>query len=235
MKKQSVTNIIVIIVIAGIVTITGCSNIDSEIKRETRAINDIFKQLTDSIVYYRQFPIPPPPPLPSDIKENDSLFSGHIQSLKEYNKLVSSIDSNRHVISIFDTLLSSSVRLSEAISKFKTSVIYRDYFGAFDSYLENDKKDLFFNLNEIKNTGKYELIYNSEISKQLIKGKKPELKFYYYGSITFTRVYMNKEESNGFLECNLRCGHDCHYDFIVLIKNAEMNWRIDRIILIEVA
>ncbi|HQI44679.1 MAG TPA: hypothetical protein PLC59_01180 [Bacteroidales bacterium] len=235
MKKQSVLNIIVIIVIAGLVTTTGCNNTGFEIKKETKAINDIFKQLTDSIVYYRQFPIPPPPPLQSDIKENDDLSSGQIQSLKEYNKLMSSIDTNRHVISIFDTLLSSSIRLSETISKFKTSVIYYDYFGAFDSYLENNKKALFFNLNEIKNTGKYELIYYSEISKQLIKGKYPELKFYYYGSITFTRVYMNKEETNGFLECNLRCGQDCHYDFILLIKKAEMNWRIDRIILIGVA
>lgn len=77
----------------------GCHQRESKEEFEKSVLNQVFKELTDSLIYYQSFPPPPPPPL------EDS--SGKIidTNIVIYHKLIAQIDTTRKVISITDSTM----------------------------------------------------------------------------------------------------------------------------------
>ncbi len=192
--------------------------------KEVLILNSVFRQLTDSIIFYRQFPPPPPP-----VQEyQDKFDSMDFKRMDEYDKLYSFVDKDRNVISVTDSLLPSTLLMREAIEKYRADTTYNYFFGAFDSFIAKNKGAIHLDINKINDTGKYELQHQSEILKQYNHGE-PVFKFNYFGNLTFTRVYLDKEEKSGFFDCNLHCGQDCHFEFLILIRLYNDKWRIEKI------
>jgi hypothetical protein len=201
----------------------ACKSNEEEITKETKIINDIFNQLADEIIQYPEFPPPPPPPPPPVVPfyKNDTIYSYYQSIIKQYNNLIASIDTNRFVISINDSLIVSS-NLKKRLNRLAGA-----YVETFWDYRKHIKKALSLPIKEINNSGKYELVYLSEITNLLKSKDEPRLKFIYFGSVTFSRVYLNKEETKGFLECIYRFGQDSELDFLLFIKYQGMRWTID--------
>ena len=72
------------LIFIGLLIISACSHENNEIEREMSVMNDIFKQLTDSLISHPAYPPPPPPSPPhSSNKEGNLIYSNGVLKYKK--------------------------------------------------------------------------------------------------------------------------------------------------------
>lgn len=186
---------------------------------EKKVLNQVFKELTDSLVYYQSFPPPPPPP------EVDS--SGNIvdtSNIVLYRKLLAQIDTSKKIIAMSD-----STRLDE---HFKERIyLYQPYFDSLgfeldiDELIKSKSQVIKIDTSQIVNTGRYELMNLSNFNK--IQTKHPFLTYYfiYFGNMTLSRIYFDKSFNKGFFTCEIT-GRFFHYSYLIFIKTDASKWVI---------
>jgi hypothetical protein len=146
---------------------------------------------------------------------------------------MATVDSNRHVIGINDTLLGSSEKLESSIDRYRKDESLREYFNVFDYYSANKKEPSIIDLKELTNSGKYEILNSSKIPIRYDSFCRLELKYFFYGTLNFSRVYTDKAGKYGFLFCEKLSAHHCHICLLLLIKHIDTRWAIDKIKLIS--
>jgi hypothetical protein len=195
---------------------------------EKRVLNQVFKELTDSLIYYQSFPPPPPPP------EVD--YSGNIvdtSNIVLYRKLVARIDTSKKVIAMSD-----STRLDEHFKEWID--LYQPYFDTLgfrhkiEELIKTKIEVTKIDTSQILNTGRYELMNLSNINK--IQTKHPFLEYYfvYYGNMTLSRIYFDKSHDKGFFTCEIT-GSFFHYSYLIFIKTGPSKWVITRMKRLSIA
>lgn len=222
-------NIILLITIPLISLLTSCNLSKKQTNFETQVLNEVFKELTDSLIYYPAYPPPPPPP------EYDS--SGTIQintrSLDRYRKLISQIDTIRKVIAISDSM--------------KIDLDFKDNLDSFYEYFDTiDLKSAVISLREnklvgrpveikhITNTGKYVVILLSSLNSIQSNDNIHKYNFIYYGNMTISRIYFNNTKTKGFFTCEVLCGSQCNYSFLIIVKSHLNKWTIHKMRLLSI-
>jgi hypothetical protein len=219
----------------GLFLISSCSMDSFEYRKELQATNDILGQLIDSMVYFPVYPPPPPPSynnytgqLLSDSakKEHDKFVYLSDSSQKEYDKLIALIDTSLHVLYIRDSLLINEDYFDHKILDLLKDSSFTDFIGVFDSYIKHQKVIRIINLNEIKISTKFRLIISNNHLEFYQNTKVPKYNYKYYGLITLSRIYFDKDYKHGFLVCNYDCGNDCNYSLLIFIQKNNLKWEI---------
>jgi len=227
------TFILQIILALLIISSSGCKNHKIKSNEETQVINEIFKELTDSLVYYRAYPPPPPPPLPSSIDTSGNILNDSF-STKKYMELISKIDTSRFVLSLRDSAR-IDVDFKDRVNEFLYDSAYSDYQAAFKSYLKNDKKKSDLDIAAMRNTGRYELVKSSNIIGLENNTNNPKYDFMYYGEMTISSLFFNDSHTTGFFTCEVFCWRGCNYSYLILIKKVSMTWKIQKMIRLSIA
>lgn len=202
---------------------TSCTNHRSDIQQETEILNDIFLQVTSDSWF---FPLTPPPPAKiiddSGNVKDDSL---HNPNLEEYYSFVSRLDTSRNVISIED---STDIIIDDSIVIEKL----REYgLETFVEIFNKEKRDmkLPISIDQIKKTGRYELIGRSSLFPKGFNFKQYngfDLNFYFFGNMIFSRPFLDKSLMNGFMIYSRECGFECDGDYVLIIKKQNNKWTI---------
>lgn len=210
-----------LIIVLILLSILSCNNDSLQTKQGTEIINDILLQIVSEDFF---FPVTPPPP--ADKSERLSKFktdSAEDYYNKNYRKLIEKLDTNRFVISIED---STDIYFNKSfIDERLKEKGYNDLIFA-DKAL---KTKLAIDFDNIKNTGKFELIKRS---KQFPKGfnfrkyKGFDLTYYYFGNMTFSQPFLNKSHDYGYIIYKRECGFECDQDDILIIKKQNNKWII---------
>jgi len=204
----------------------SCSNKESEITLESDIINDIFLQLVtnDEI-----FPLFPPPPPPMSLDKSGLVNTDNIKYNK-YKDLISKIDSSRYVFSIEDStaLLFDSSLIIETL---KDEGLYKYFENSFYINNNSNKNEIPIKIERIKNVGKYELIKRSSLVQKRINfttGRFLEFKYYYFGNLIFSKVFLDKSHELGFIVFIRNCGFECDRKYIVIIERKNNKWIINK-------
>lgn len=200
--------------------ITSCNSEANQIKFEKEVLNQIFKELTDSTIYYISSPPPPPPPQ-IDIITDKIIDTSNIV---RYLKLLAQIDTTKKVIAISDS--------TKLVEYFKNQIdLYQPYFDTLGYILSVDElkkskpEKTMVDTVRLLNTGKYKLIRSSNLKKVQIQHPFAEYNFAFYGTITLSRIYFDEPNDKGFLTCEIT-GRFFHYSFLIFIDNKSSNWSI---------
>jgi hypothetical protein len=109
--------------------------------------------------------------------------------------------------------------------------LFAKYGNLMKSQNESVQKTIPIELNETKKCGKYELIKRSHIFPNRLDFKKYKnlnLTFYYFGNLIFSRPFLDKSESYGYIIYKRNCGFECDYTLLVLIEKQKSKWIITR-------
>jgi hypothetical protein len=217
-----------LICIIALLGLNSCTY-SSETKLESEIINDIFLQITDIDEWYPIFPPPPPPQL---IDKNGN----NIDSLntEKYKEFISKINTTRHVLSLED---STYVFLDTAkiIENLKAEGLYILLKKGVTNFIQDNKKGIPIRINEIKNTGQYELIKRSEILPRGFNFRKnPNINwtYWYFGNLMFSKPLIDENKKYGLIVFAKKCGYECDVEYILIIRKTKDKWIIDRKILI---
>jgi hypothetical protein len=148
-----------------------------------------------------------------------------------FRDTLNKIDSNRFVISISDST-NITIDSSFIIDKLKNAS-YRFAQGAITEYLHKTKREGLVNIDSIRKIGKFELIRFSELQK-LTNNAEPYYPFYYFGNLTISRFFFDKELRNGFFIIEITCGMECHSRYLVLISKR-IRWEITKFVLLSIS
>ncbi len=217
------------IYIISLLSFNSCTN-SSESKLESEIINDIFLQITDIDRWYPIFPPPPPPQL---IDKNGNI---NIDSLneKKYNEFISKINSSRHVLSIEDSTY-LSLDTAKIIENLKAEGLYSSFKMGIINFIQDNKNGIPIRINEIKNTGQYELIKRSEILPKGFNFRiNPNINwtYCYFGNLMFSKPLIDENKKYGLIVFEKICGYECDVEYILIIRRTKDKWIIDRKILI---
>jgi hypothetical protein len=208
-----------------IILTLGCQGPKIKSSEEIQALNEIFKDLTDSLIYYPAYP-PPPPPSPPSSSGLDSLGKVFIDSLqKEYKALISKIDMSKFVISVTDST-AIDTHFKDRIEDIISDSSFFEYKNVFNSYLRNNKLDHLIRIDKITNTGRYKLLKSSSITGLENNFNYPKYDYVYFGQMTISQIYFDQSSTTGFLTCSVFCGRECSYSFLVIIKKIPIAWKI---------
>jgi len=214
----------------------GCTHSSYNEDIEYKVLNEIFGNLTDSLIYYQVFPPPPPiQPLPQKNSVNNGWdIKSYTTANRKYHELISKIDTTKWVLSIHDTMEEpNNFRLR--ISEFINDTTLSAYRSVFNIYAQAQIRKDIVDLAKIKNTGKYELISSSKIIKNKNTDQSPEYNFVYFGELTISNIYFDKQNTCGFLTCEVRCGYDCHYSYLILLRKIDKKWNIQKGVRLSIA
>lgn len=216
-----------IILIVLFISLFSCQN-ENEIDKEIEVINDIFLQISEYVRFYNfNVPIPPPPPPLYNEKGEfigiDTVEQKVILRNIENELKVRNIDTSKFIVAVFDTLVDNDhFKLTE---DYLLDTIFKNYNFISKSIIENTKSPFKFELNEIKDKGKYELRYYSEFpsGRQVFREK---YNFNFGGVITLSRVYFDENYNNAIIFCDYCCGIDCWTGRVLFLQRVESKWRI---------
>ncbi|MBI9055535.1 MAG: hypothetical protein JEY96_17055 [Bacteroidales bacterium] len=218
-----------ILFIGLLITIFSCQNETSnEIDKEIEVINDIFLQLPEYIQFYNfSLPIPPPPP-PIYNEKGEFVGIDTVAQLEILDKIekefkARNIDTSKIVLAVFDTLVNNDhFELNES---YAVDTIFNNYHSITKSIIENEKAPMKLVLNDIVETGKYELKSYSEFpSGREIFSKKYDFNF--SGVITLSRVYFNNRNDKAVIFCDYWCGIDCWTGNALFLEKIDGKWKI---------
>jgi hypothetical protein len=216
------------IYIISLLSLISCSR-SSEIKLESEIINDIFLQITDSDKWYPIFPPPPPPQL---IDKNGN----NIDSLnaEKYKEFISKINTTRHVLSLEDSTY-LFLDTAKIIENLKAEGLYILLKKNVNNFIRDNKNGIPIRINDIKNTGQYELIRRSEIfPKGFNFRKNPNINwtYCYFGNLMFSKPLIDENKKCGLIVFSKKCGYECDIEYILIIRRTKDKWIIDKKILI---
>jgi hypothetical protein len=215
-------NKIILYQLIGLLSLTiSCHSDRYRDEFEKKVLNQVFKELTDSLIYYQSFPPPPPPPMVD--------FSGNIvdtSNIVLYRKLVARIDTSKKVIAMSD-----STRLDEHFIEWID--LYQPYFDTLGfrykvyDLIKSKTEVIKIDTSHILNTGRYELMNLSNFNK--IQTKHPFLEYYfvYYGNMTLSRIYFDRSYDKGFFTCEIT-GRFFHSSYLIFINNGPSKWVITK-------
>jgi hypothetical protein len=206
-----------------LISLNSCSN-RTEIKIETKIINDIFLQAIENDLRY---PVYPPPPPPQFI---DSLGIVNVDSIneKKYRDFISRLDTNQNVFSIEDStfLLLDTVKIIEIL---ESENLYMDFKGRIKQFVESNENAIPIKISNIKKTGKYNLIFRSKILPKGFNFRKfinPNWTFNYYGNLQFSKPLLDDSGNFGFLVYSKICGFECDKSYLLIIIKEKSTWLI---------
>jgi hypothetical protein len=217
---------------------SACVRNSDKDKKEISVINDVFKELTDSIIHLPMYPLQPFPFPPLQVlSKAKGRIPGYPETAEhykkeweDYKKLLKAIDTNQNVISVSDSLLSTDINMTFVVAHYRKDTSCHNYFEAFDSFVAKKKQSQYLDIKELKYKGKFEFVTRSSITNES-GNRQTVFPYYYYGNLTLTRVYFDKNDHYAFFECDLNCGHYSHDFFLVLLKHNKSGWIIDRLLL----
>jgi len=189
---------------------------NQDYKIEQNIYNNIFNKLLDStITDYRVLVVPSP----SDFKSEDAM-----NILKEKSKNLKKIKREPLIIRVRDSVIEVN-ELKKFYKKIKPFLLLDDYKALINN--NDSKKPYKININKLViDKDKYELVYESKDNKWLSKLDKERLS----GICQVSRIYFNKEQNIGALSLSIVYGKLNAYGVIVIIKNQNNKWIIDKVI-----
>ena len=152
-----------------------------------------------------------------------------------YQKLLSMIDTSKHVLAISDSLKINEFEFDETIKRLIKDTNYYNYSEALNNFIRKKKKSLRVEISKIINSGKYRLTVDFQNHKFNNNLKYPKFEFSFYGVLTLSRIYFNNSHENGFFVCSFYCGTDCHSSYIVFIRKENQGWKIEEFKLLSIA
>jgi len=230
--KPIICNIFLILLLA-------CqSQTDLENAKETELINDIFIELAERLpIYHVNEIIPPPPPAPifndkfEIIGVDSTLFKKQIieHNQKIENRKNKNIDTTCLVVAISDTMISM-----ENYWRDLNRIEFEggEYDKLISLYKRGEKEKRKIDLNKLKISGKYKLVYETTLPKNSLTLEAP---FEFGGIIQFSRIYINEENNKALFYCSYFCGRDCGISNMIYLKKSSNKWIINGIQMLGVS
>ena len=218
----------IFIVILIVISFFSCSNSQSD----EMIINEIFQDLTVVMYFHNDIltSLFPPPPIPPNDYENDSLRRidsiTHQEAIEYYKEQLEKQKrkSNYIVLAIGDSLISYS---EQDLKYLKKELPSEKYFEALNAIEREDYVAKKIDLNAITETGNYELRYLSTFYP-LKDIWETERDYRFSGFLLFSRIYYDNTKQYGILYCSYLCGHLCGHGDFVFIKQIDGKWIIEK-------
>ena len=227
--------------------IIGCNPPNEEME----ILNQIFPELTIAMNVSVVKPIAYPPPLPKTIfpsffqnELSDTCINRHDlaeyrSSLEAYNKYLQNYyfdnyafrqDSINTVIGIVDSL-------GYCIDCGVEDEFPVEYSGVIQSFNEYSDLPNNIDLDQIRNTGVFQLKFTSEIGwypKINLKEFRSIKRDYYLSCVlSISKIYLDKSKTHGLFSCIKVVDHIEPFPLIIGIKKKENKWYIDRTFYVE--
>lgn len=207
----------------------SCSK--QKVESDEYIINEIFQDLTVELYLHNDVltSLFPPPPIPPDGYENDSLRRIdsiiHQEAIEYYKERLDrqKKKGNNIVLAIGDSLISYSEQDLKYLKKELPSDNYFEALNAIEREKYVAKK---IDLNAITETGNYELRYLSTFYP-LKDIWETERDYKFSGFLRFSRIYYDNTKNYGILYCSYLCGHLCGHGDFVFIKQIDGKWIIE--------